>query len=151
MTALPANSGVRLEDLTAALAFDLAAQLSPMSVILERYQLTPEQLKAALTHPPFVKLVKEAQAKWNSDMSVAERVRLKAQFALESCILPVHGIAHNKDTGAASRIDAVKLLSTIAGMSRGDAVAQEGSKFSLTINLGEKSTSLQVAPPTIEQ
>lgn len=152
-TMKPTPPSVRLEHLTAALAFDLAAQLSPLQVIMDRYGLTEAMLTTALQHPPFVKLIREAKAKWESDMSVAERVRLKAQFALEDCILPMHNIAHNKDAGNVSRIDAVKLIASIAGMSRGDAVQQESGKFSLTINMGgdKPPTTLTIAAPTVDQ
>lgn len=144
-------NAVQLEQLTAALAFDLASGLSSLTTVMDRYHMTPSQMAGALRHEPFAKLVREAKAKWESDMTVAERVRMKAQFALETCLLPVHNIAQDAQTNANTRLDAVKLISAIAGMSRGDAASADASKFNLVINLGSEQTTVRVGPPVIDQ
>src|SRR5262245_18925935 len=98
-----------LQHATAALAFELAAQLVPCRQSIQRFRITEDQRKLLLSNVPSQKLVRDAKAKWDSPMSVAERTRLKAQFSIEQCLLPLHGIVQDPRSGAQSRIDAAKL------------------------------------------
>lgn len=125
-----------LEHATAALAFELAAKLVPAAQVLSRFSISEEQYRALLASEQFRKLLKEAKDKWDSPMSVAERTRLKAQFSIEQCLLPLHGIVHDGKSATQSRIDAAKLIAAIAGLNRGEATSPQEARFSLNINLG---------------
>lgn len=135
------------EHLSAALAFSLANRLNSIEEILVRFGLSSTQLAKLMGYPPFQRLVREAHAKWNSDMSTAERVRLKAQMALETVLLPIQQIANNAQAGHQSRIDAAKLLAGVAGMSRSESAGNATPSFNLQINLGDQSASLSIAAP----
>lgn len=136
-----------IEHATAALAFELAAQLVPWRQVTARFGISDEQFRLLLAAPIFQKMVREAKAKWDSPMSVAERTRLKAQFALEQCLLPMHGIAQDGKTHPQQRLDAMKLLAGIAGMGKGEG-PQPANGFQLTINLGENH-QIRVAAPLV--
>lgn len=139
------------EHATAALAFELAAQLVPWPQILHRFGISDQQFELLLRAPMFQKMLQEAKAKWDSPLTVAERTRLKAQFSLEACLLPLHAIVHDGKTPTQSRVDAAKLIASVAGLSRGEGVQANTEKFSLTINLGPNhQVGMSLKPPAID-
>lgn len=147
----PAPPFLASEDVNGRLAYDLACQLYPVGTILKQYGLTEPQLVNLLKNEQFANMVKETRAKFLSGLSTPERVQLKAQIALEGCIAPMYGIVHDPQTAVGAKTDATKILTTIAGLSKGDALPQQAQKFVLNISLGDKSIGITAEPPTIEQ
>src|SRR5262245_23848082 len=111
-----ATSTFLLSDLSGRLAFDLAAGLKNVTEVMECYGLTGLELKNLLENDAFAAMVREARARFLSDMSTPERVQVKAQLAVEDCIKPIYDIVHGGVYPAAAKIDATKLLASIAGL-----------------------------------
>lgn len=129
------------DDLSARLAFDLAARLRPLPDILDQYGLTEDALKTLLRTPAFANMVKEAKQVWASEMNAIERIQTKSRIALEELIPDIYQTAASMDMSVPARMEASKLLAKLSGfdtkqnISDNDAV---GRGFSITINLGKE-------------
>lgn len=146
----PAPSTGMLEDVAASLAFELAQQLLPWRQVIARYGLTENDLRTLMANPAFIKMLEEAKATWEGAANIAERVRLKSQFVLETALLPIAQIIHDGKSGTQAKIDATKLIASIAGMSKSEAASQQGSGFGVNIYLGDKSVSVQPSGPLLD-
>ena len=124
-----------------ALAYDIVAGLRPVGELLDRYGLSPAQAKAVCETPWFRGMVNEARTRWGSEMGALERIRLKAMVALEESLSIPYTIAHNSDVSATARLEAMKTMERLAGVvpptPEGAGAAGGGSKFAITINLGD--------------
>ena len=127
-----------LSDFDGRLAVELACQISPVQDICKRYELTRADLRVKLRDPTFRKMVVEAKRAWHSDLSVKERVKLKASVLVEDSILAVYNMLHDKENPTASRLDAFKQLAKVADVdSPGKSNMEAGEKFTVVINLGD--------------
>lgn len=137
------------DELNSRLAYDLATELRSLPEIMGHYGLTEAQMRQFLSNRVFQEMVREARAKFMSGLSTPERIQAKAQMALEGAIAPMYGIIHNKDTNTGQRIDATKVLASIAGLNKGDVIPQAAQKFVLNINLGDKQVGITADPQPI--
>lgn len=139
-------------DSDSRLAVELAIQIRPIDEIMESYGLTKAELKEKLANPVFKGMVVEAKKTWESDLSVKERIRLKAAHLVEDSILSVFNIIHDKDNPAPQRLDAFKSLTKVADVeataSSGPGVS--GEKFTININLGDRSEAVTIDSVTEE-
>lgn len=134
--------------MTASLATEIAQQLSPPSEIFARAGLSKEDALKLLNQPEFQAMVKAAKSEWNAVGSTPERIKLKAQMALEELMLPQFRMAMDPKTPATARNDAFKSFERLAEAGKsGDGDAATGPKFVLNINLGE---AMQLSGETIE-
>ena len=149
MTAVPASA---LSDFDGRLAVELACQISSLPDILKRYRLTRGDLKVKLKDPTFRKMVVESKRAWHSDLSVKERVRLKASVLVEDSILAVYNILHDSENPSASRLDAFKQLARVADVDApGKSTMEAGEKFTVVINLGDEKLVIDGDPqPALE-
>lgn len=122
-------------EVQAQLAFELAANLSDESSLLERYALTRGQLQRLLEHPGFRNMVEEARVAWAADTNAKERVRLKAGFVVEDALAVIYDIIHDARATPQARIEAFKQAVAVADMGPKKDGGEEGSRFSVTINL----------------
>lgn len=141
--ALPSEAPSYLR-ISAALAMELASELSAPAEVFQRHGIGQDEIPVILNDPTFRRMVKEAQAEWKSEQNVPERIRLKAQMALEELLLPTFAMAKDPKMPPPSRTDAVKLFERLSGVakSNGDS-GEQGAKFALTINLGNGSGQLK--------
>ena len=150
---LPAHPGVEQTKITNALAMELAAQLTDIPDILERYELTKTQLKRILKDPEFKIIYAQAKARWGADANATERVITKSTLMVEDSLLSIYGILHSEDTSPSGKIQAFNALVELSDASpRKQAAKQEdtGNKFSITINLtGGQKTFEGTAPEKI--
>lgn len=135
--------------LTASLATELAQQLSPPSEVFARAGLSQDDALKLLNSPEFQAMLKAAKAEWNAVGSTPERIKLKAQMALEELMLPQFRMAMDPKTPATARNDAFKSFERLAEAGKSSDVGGGGGgpKFVLNINLGE---AMQLTGTTIE-
>jgi predicted transcriptional regulator len=118
---------------------EIAVQLRPVPEILKQYDLSRKDLVRKLKDPMFRDMVRQAKSLWNSDLSVKERIRLKSQILVEDSILEIFSMVHNRDNAIPARLDAFKQLARVAEVDSPDrSNADTGSRFTVSINLGEK-------------
>lgn len=135
---LPAVTNITPNQITNALAMELAAQLTDITDILDRYGLTKTQLKRMLKDPEFKIKYAQAKAKWGADANAAERVASKATLLVEDSLLEIYGILHDGEATKNSKIQAFNALIDISDVSpkkQNNKTNEVGDKFSITINL----------------
>lgn len=125
-----------LNDVDSRLAFELAVELSEPADILDRYELTKEQLKQKLGNPHFRQMVREYKAVWNSDLSVKERIRIKSMMMVEDSLLELYSIFQNKEFAVSARMDAFKNMAKVATVDTPDREGQAaGERINISINI----------------
>ncbi len=121
----------------AALAAELGAKLLPTLEVLNRFSLTQADLSALLKDPQFRHMVADFRREWNSPMSAKDRIKLKALLMVEDNLLTLHTLFNNVQTNPVARLSAFKQMVDLADAAPKQASGGgEGSKFSLTLNLG---------------
>jgi hypothetical protein len=143
------------------LARELSQDIREAEVILRDYGFNgpsdPAWLELAES-PDFIECLKTAAREWNTADSTAKRIRVKAQASLEMALPELHAMAVN-NASPSVKLDALRLIKSIAGFDHNGGMgsgaiagdAQQGG-FSITINVADKTTRVEVAarPPTIE-
>ena len=107
---------INVAELSAALAADLAAELYDQETVFRNHGLSMEVGQALLGQPWFKAMVEQAKRDWDALDNVRDRIRAKAQIALEESIPTVYGIIADKNTPGAARVAAFKEMKEIAGM-----------------------------------
>jgi hypothetical protein len=122
---------------TSSLAMELASELSDPSTIFDRHGFSEDDARVLLESPTFQKMVKEAKLEWDSDTNIQDRIKRKAQMALEELLLPTYHLAKDPRVPPPSRTDAVKLFERLSGAGKSsEDSGGTGPKYVLTINIG---------------
>lgn len=130
---------------TSSLAMELAADLTEPSEIFARHGFSPEMAVELLQNDHFKKLIVEAKAEWSADSNITERIRLKAQMALEELLLPTFTLAKDPRVPPPSRTDAVKLFERLSLVSKSvEDGGGGGPRFILSINVGNTGTAKEI-------
>jgi len=128
--------------MTTTLALELASQLTSPAEVFDRHGITDEDAKTLLADPTFQRMIKEAKAEWTAEQNTPERIRLKAQMALEELLLPTYNMAKDPRVPPPSRTDAVKLFERLSGVAKSaEDSGGSGPKFVLSINVGNGTNS----------
>lgn len=109
-------------DITAAVAMDLAMELHDRADVWNRHSIDPLQGEAMLLDPFFKRMVDNARKEWESVTNTKQRIRLKAQLAVEDSIADLYKLACDINSPGAARVSAFKELVNLSGT----AVQQEG-------------------------
>jgi hypothetical protein len=111
---IPEHGGERaISQTDGRLAWELAAEITPVTDILARYGITPADFRNKLKDPMFRGAIREAKSIWKSDLNVQQRVRVKAAMMVEDSLLDVFAIIKNESQPAAAKLEAFeKLLKT---------------------------------------
>lgn len=136
ITQLLASNGA-FSERDARLALDIVANTIELPEMLQRYSLTPQELKDRLVNPSFRALVEETRTVWTSDLNVGERVRLKAALLVEDSLLEIYRTIHDRKNPVLSRQAAFNALSKLASIEQKQQQAATGSRFVLNIAVGE--------------
>ncbi len=125
-------------DITSALAMELASQLTPAAEVFKRHHISPEDAKKLLSDETFRRMVKDARSEWAADKNIADRIKLKAQMALEELLMPTYTMAIDPKIPPAARHDATKLFERLSGIGKGEGGDSNGGpRFVLSINVGK--------------
>jgi hypothetical protein len=122
------------------LAWELAAEITPVKDLLTRYGMTPDEFKKKLRDPMFRIAIREAKSIWKSDLNIQQRIRVKASFLVEDSLLDIFAVIKNESQPAAARLEAFeKLLKTadlVPKAGKGDA--STAGAFKINIILGDQ-------------
>jgi hypothetical protein len=135
------------------LAWELAAEISPVQDILKKFGITPTEFKVKLRDKMFRTAIREAKTLWKSDLNVQQRIKLKASFLVEDSLLDIFKLIKNENSAATAKLEAFEKL-----MRAGDLVPRAGTKgdgalasgFKLTINLGTATQNVVIDGRTID-
>jgi hypothetical protein len=132
------GGGEAISQTDGRLAWELAAEITPVKDLLTRYALTPAQFRGKLKDPMFRQAIREAKNLWKSDLNVQQRVRLKAAFLVEDSLLDIFAIIKSENMTAAAKLEAFeKLMKTADLVPRAkDGGAAPGS-FKVNIIMGD--------------
>ena len=137
---------LKLDDLRAQIAAELAAGLSDAEGVKERYGISDEQWEILRENPAFRGMVAEAIQTWAGDMNAGQRITKKAEILLEDSLPVLDQIAHNNTFAPSVRIEAIKQIESITGRkNRESAGAGAGSGFVLQINIGQERKGVTLA------
>lgn len=150
----PIGTGVPLDlfSLSAQIANELAAGLSDVASIKERYGISDAQWAALKTNKAFRQMLKDALTTWAGDLNAGTRITKKSEIILEDSLQVLDSIAHNVDHPPLARIEAIKQMSSLAGRNVKDTPGVAGAGgFVLNINIaGEKVATVTPQQPALE-
>jgi hypothetical protein len=136
------------------LAWELTANISSIGDIMRRHGLSFDDLDRKKREPGFKAMLAEYQRQWNSELSVNQRVAIKAALLAEDSLLDVYEIIKSQDTSPGQKLEAFDKLARagevgVQKKEQGSAVAQ----VKLTINVPGKEgiTIDSVAIPVEEK
>lgn len=134
------------------LAFDLATQMRPAADIASDYGMTSQELITRLKTDRQLQLqVSELKRIWNSPLSAAERVRLKTAVMVEDGLTDLWRLMTNSDTAPAVRVDIHRHLAKLADVEPKKDPIEQGSRFSVTINLPGAAEPMHVVAESAQQ
>lgn len=122
------------------LAWEIAAEISPIKDILTRYGLTTGEFQTKLKDKLFRSAIREAKILWKSDINVEQRIKLKARFLVEDSLLDIFAIIKNENMAAAPKLEAFEKLMRAADVvprARSGDGNNPGTGFKISINLGD--------------
>jgi hypothetical protein len=127
-----------LHHLSPVIAAELAAGLVDAAGAREKYGLSVIQWGKLARNPAFRQMCAEAIGKFKGDLNAGNRITLKAEILLEEALPELSGIAMNRTTPAADRINAMKELRELSGRNaKKDDGSRAGGGFVLNINVGK--------------
>lgn len=148
------NATGALSGSDARLIWELVANISPPSQILGRHGLTPVDLKNKMRDKMFVAAYREVQQAWGSDLNVQQRIKIKAGLLLEDSLEDIILIIKDPLQSVANKLEATKQLGQLSQtINPKQAVAGEGSKFTVKINIGGDTKAVTIdghALPALE-
>ena len=149
MNNLPTPAGVSKED--ARLAWELVAQISPIGDIMRRHGLTFDEFDAKKRDPVFANMLDQYRKHWNSELSVNQRVSLKAALLTEDSLLDVYAIIKDTEASPGQKLEAFGALAKAGevGTVRKDS-GISSTPVHITINVPGKTGVLLDATP-VEQ
>lgn len=122
------------------LVADVCAELEPLPVILKRYSVSKSQFRALLAQPVFRQAIKAQRSVFQSVANIPDRIRLKAQLAVEDLIQDMYSLAAGVNVQAAARVAAFNAIKNMTGLERPEAPVPK-QKFALTINVSAASAA----------
>jgi hypothetical protein len=139
-----------LNDLSAQVAAEIAAELSTPDEIRARYKITDEQWDVMRKSPIFRDMVATAIKEFRGDLNAKKRIQLKAAIAAEDSLPQLYSMVYDKTIPAQSRIDAYKQLADLAEVgarsSKGTEGRDPGEGFTLIINFPTGPRTVEVEP-----
>lgn len=131
---------LELSHLSATICAELAAGLADADGVKEKYGINDAQWRRLKSSPLFRAMLKEALGKFHGDMNAGKRITMKAEILLEDSLPILHRTIHDNDGAIASKLDAVKQLTVLAGKSGNQAgkggLLGQGFNVIMHINTG---------------
>lgn len=119
------------------LAREVVMNIHDLHVVLARYQLSQSQYDLHIvTNPFFRKITDQFRIEWEGVASTSQRMKVKAQVALEENMSTLAARMGNKDEDLGKATETAKLFARIAGVEAGDKFPGTGEKIVIEINLG---------------
>lgn len=150
MKGLVVPAGITEQD--ARLAWELVTNISSKGDIMRRHGLTFDDFDAKLLDPGFKSMLEEYRKRWNSELTVNQRVALKAALLTEDSLLDVYAIIKDFEASPGQKLEAFGALAKAGevGATRKD-VAPAGTPVQITINIpGKTGVTLDAVPAELE-
>lgn len=139
---LPEPLPALLDPQYASLAREIAQAIRPVPDVLADYGFSgsgdPTWVELC-QNPEFKRLLDEAQREWNAADTTKRRVQLKALISTEMSLPAIHGIIHDEKADRADRINAMKVMKSLAGLDappNPNGTGEGGSGIVVKINIG---------------
>ena len=140
------------DDRLIGLAREVAMDIQPIEVTLERYGVSAAEWERLRHNRRFDEYLKDAVTTWQSALNSGERIKVKSLAVIEQWLLNAYGEL-NGTANLRDKTELAKLIARLAGVGEKatDAMAT-GEKISITINMGDTSvrTEKVVGPKVIE-
>jgi hypothetical protein len=143
---------VGLSEQDARLAWELVANINSKADIMRRHGMTFDDFDAKLLDPPFKTMLEEYRKRWNSELSVNQRVALKAALLTEDSLLDVYAIIKNTDASPGQRLEAFGALAKAGevGVTKKET-GPAGAPVQITINIpGKSGVTIDATPAELE-
>lgn len=125
------------EEKLVQLAREVVMNIHPLHAILNRYMIEQSQYDVHVKDSPFFKrVVDQYRIEWESATSTSQRIKIKAQVALEDSLLTLAARMVNKDEDLGKATETAKLFARVAGVDGADKLQGTGEKVIIEINLG---------------
>lgn len=118
-----------------SLASELASGLDPTAEVWRRYGCDRAMAEKVVALPVFRQMLAEARSRWSSDDNVSERIRKKAQLAIEQGLADVFSDCVNPKLPLNHRVQGFQLISKWAGMDTPGVGAGGAGGVSIRIDL----------------
>lgn len=122
-------------------AMSLEGSGDKVSVILEAYGFTPEDLEGFALDPLFAQRVDALRTQLREK---GLTFKLRAQAQAEELLATSWGIIHDPETSAAVKADLIKWTSKMAGFEPVKDIAADGGGVTITINMGDQPLPAKV-------
>ena len=144
-----------LSHLSATICAELAAGLADAKGIQKKYGILPAQWEALRQNAAFRAMLKQAIETFSGDMNAGKRITVKSEIALEDSIPVLYKMANASDGAAGVKIDAIKMLTVLAGRNQKAATeaggAGSGFNVNIHINTGGGADAVIAEARVIEQ
>jgi hypothetical protein len=108
VTELVVPEGVTAGD--ARLAWELVTNIAPVGDLMRRHGLTFDDYDAKKRDPAFLAMLEQYRKNWNSEMSVNQRVALKAALLTEDSLLDIYSIIKAEEASPGQKLEAFGAL-----------------------------------------
>jgi hypothetical protein len=126
------------------IAREIARDIQPLDLLLQRAGLDNEAFERIKTNPIFqTRLVEEAQI-WSASTkaNLRERVSVKAASMIEELLLDTVGIIRDPDIPGAARVQALQFLAKLGHLGEGPITNDDGSgRVQINILIGGQKLS----------
>jgi len=137
----------------ARLAWELVSDITPVADVMRRHQLSFDEYDEKKRDPIFRAMLEQYRKQWNSELTVNQRVALKAALLTEDSLLDVYAIIKNTEASPGQKLEAFGALAKAGevGALRKDLGAPS-TPVHITINVpGKPGVTLDAMPlPTLE-
>lgn len=136
----------------AKLARDLASDIFEPAQIAKAHGISTQQLEDILGLPEFQKTLRSMIEDWNSAANTPERIKVKAQTAVEVAIEVFFDDMRDRGIPLVQRVEALKAMMKLGSLAERDLVGGGGALggVSISINLGVPGEGREPKIVTIE-
>lgn len=133
----------------ARLAWEMVTNIVPLGDIMRRHELSFDELELLQRDPVFKRMLGEFRKHWDSELSVNQRVALKAALLTEDSLLDVYGIIKDQNSTPGQKMEAFGALAKAGevGVARrpGDEVTQTPVHITISVP-GRVPLDVQATP-----
>jgi hypothetical protein len=135
------------------IAREIARDIQPLEILLERAGINSEQFERIKQNPIFqTRLMEEAQI-WSSTtkQNLRERVSIKAAVAIEELLLDTVNLIRDPDIPGAARVQGLQFLAKLGHLGEGPLTKDDGSgRVQINILIGGQKLSFDKESTVIE-
>lgn len=103
-----------LEHMSPLICMEIAAGLSSVEGVKEKYEISEAQWLRLEKNPTFLSMMKEARLAFSGDANAGARIKKKAEVLLEEALPILYRLMSSPEASTATVIDVVKQLTVLA-------------------------------------